>query len=83
MLCDVYHLTVNGDDPLAVLRTHADRIGHVQLADAPGRHQPGTGTLDVGAVLSALAEVAYAGWVGLEYEPLGADPFGWLSAPAA
>jgi len=81
MLCDGYHLTVNGDDPVAVIRGHADRIGHVQLADAPGRHQPGTGTLDVEGVLGSLAEVGYAGWIGLEYVPLGPSgaSFGWLA----
>lgn len=82
MLCDVHHLTVNGDDPVAVVRQHADRIGHVQVADPPGRHQPGTGTLDLPAVLRALTDVGYAGWVGLEYVPLGpsAASFGWLAA---
>lgn len=84
LLCDVYHLTVNGDDPVAVIRGNADRIGHVQVADAPGRHQPGTGTLDLAGVLGALADVGYAGWVGLEYVPLGpsAASFGWLDRSA-
>ena len=79
-LCDVYHLSVNGDDPEAVVRRHADRIGHVQVADAPGRHQPGTGTVDVAGCLTALEDVGYAGWVGLEYAPLGpsVESFGWL-----
>lgn len=79
-LCDVYHLSVNGEDPVEVVRRHADRIGHVQVADAPGRHQPGTGTVDVDGCRAALEEVGYAGWVGLEYAPLGpsAASFGWL-----
>ena len=79
-LCDVYHLAVNGEDPVQVIRQHADRLGHVQVADAPGRHQPGTGTLDVAACLAALAEVGYPGWVGLEYAPLGPSvaSFDWL-----
>ena len=81
-LCDVHHLSVNGDDPVEVVRRHADRIGHVQVADAPGRHQPGTGTVDVAGCLAALEEVGYPGWVGLEYVPLGpsVDSFGWLDA---
>ena len=81
-LCDVYHLSVNGEDPAAVIRRHADRIGHVQVADAPGRHQPGTGTVDVDGCLAALEDVGYAGWVGLEYAPLGpsVESFGWLGA---
>jgi hydroxypyruvate isomerase len=72
-LCDVYHLSVNGEDPVGVIRRHADRIGHVQLADAPGRHQPGTGTVDVDGCLAALSDVGYTGWVGLEYAPLGPE----------
>lgn len=79
-LCDVYHLSVNGEDPVEVIRRHADRIGHVQVADAPGRHQPGTGTVDVAGCLAALEAVGYTGWVGLEYAPLGpsVESFGWL-----
>lgn len=80
MLCDVYHLAVNGDDPRTVIERHADRIGHVQLADAPGRHQPGTGDLDVDGCLAALRAAGYPGWVGLEYVPRGpsAASFDWL-----
>ena len=79
-LCDVYHLSVNGEDPVEVIRRTADRIGHVQVADAPGRHQPGTGTVDVAGCLRALEDVGYDGWVGLEYAPLGpsAASFDWL-----
>ena len=45
LLADLYHLTVNGDDVAAVIRDHAARIGHVQIADAPGRDEPGTGEI--------------------------------------
>ncbi|HEV2872652.1 MAG TPA: TIM barrel protein, partial [Actinomycetota bacterium] len=57
-----------------------DRIGHVQIADAPGRHQPGTGSLDLDRLLGKLAASGYDGYVGLEYVPSGpsADSFGWL-----
>ena len=79
MLCDVYHLSVNGEDPVEVIGRHGARIGHVQVADVPGRHQPGTGTLDLDGCLQALRAVGYGGWVGLEYAPLGPsrDSFGW------
>ena len=85
MLCDAYHLAVNGEDPVAVVRRHADRIGHVQVADVPGRHQPGTGRLDLAGFLRALDEEGYAGWVGLEYVPVGpsAASFGWRDALSA
>jgi hydroxypyruvate isomerase len=85
MLCDAYHLAVNGEDPVEVVRQHAARIGHVQVADAPGRHQPGTGHLDLAGFLGALDEQGYAGWVGLEYVPVGpsAASFGWRDAFSA
>ena len=80
LLLDTYHLTRNGDDPLAVIAAHADRVGHVQIADAPGRHQPGTGETDFGAVFAALRDHGYAGYVACEYKPSGpsADSFEWL-----
>src|SRR5262249_35556298 len=45
LLADLYHLTVNGDDVEAVIAAHTPRVGHVQIADAPDRHEPGTGTI--------------------------------------
>ena len=79
-LCDLYHLAVNGDDLDKVIATHTGRTGHVQIADAPGRHQPGTGRLDLDGHLRRLATAGYDGWVGLEYTPSGAsaDSFDWL-----
>ena len=79
-LCDLYHLAVNGDDLDQVIDNYADRVAHVQIADAPGRHEPGTGTLDVDRYLGRLAAAGYAGWVGLEYAPSGTshDSFAWL-----
>ncbi|NYI70660.1 hydroxypyruvate isomerase [Naumannella cuiyingiana] len=81
ILADLYHLAVNGDDVEAVIDTHTDRIGHVQVADAPGRHQPGTGTLPLAAQLAALQAAGYVGNVGLEYIPDGPSErsFGWLT----
>ncbi|GAB3975877.1 TIM barrel protein [Plantactinospora veratri] len=79
-LADLYHLTVNGDDVPKVLAEHADRIGHVQIADAPGRHEPGTGEIDLDGQLDQLGRAGYRGWVGLEYLPSGpsAESFEWL-----
>jgi hydroxypyruvate isomerase len=58
----------------------AARIGHVQIADAPGRHEPGTGKLPIDSYLDRIAATGYDGWVGLEYQPSGAsaDSFDWL-----
>ncbi|MFJ5229746.1 hydroxypyruvate isomerase family protein [Kitasatospora sp. NPDC088391] len=80
-LCDLYHLARNGEDPAAVIDRHADRIGHVQIADTPGRHQPGTGDLDFEDLFARLTAAGYRGRIGLEYRPAGgasADSFGWL-----
>jgi hydroxypyruvate isomerase len=78
LLADFYHLAVNGDDVPAVLARDFDRIGHVQIADAPGRGEPGTGELALTDWLGDLADRGYDGWVGLEYKPVTADPFAWL-----
>jgi hydroxypyruvate isomerase len=80
LLADLYHLAVNGDDVDAVITDHADRIAHVQIADSPGRHEPGTGTLPLERQLTDLATAGYAGWVALEYKPATTttDGLAWL-----
>ena len=80
LLADLYHLAVNGDDVDAVIAGHADRIAHVQIADSPGRAEPGTGTLPLARQLTDLAAAGYRGWVALEYKPSTStvDSFGWL-----
>jgi hydroxypyruvate isomerase len=80
LLLDVYHLAVNGDDVDAAIDRSAGRVGHVQIADAPGRHQPGTGELPLERYLDRIEAAGYDGWVGLEYSPSGPseDSFGWL-----
>ncbi|MFE7525976.1 TIM barrel protein [Kitasatospora sp. NPDC057542] len=80
-LCDLYHLARNGEDLAAVIDTHADRIGHVQIADNPGRNEPGTGELDFEDLFARLTAAGYTGSIGLEYRPstgVSADSFGWL-----
>ncbi|MEQ0559543.1 TIM barrel protein [Amycolatopsis sp. NEAU-NG30] len=69
LLADLYHLAVNGDDLGALATQHISRIGHVQIADAPGRHQPGTGSLDLDRHLAGLQNAGYSGFVGIEYVP--------------
>ena len=70
LLADLYHLCVNGEDVPAVLdRVHA-RIGHVQVADVPGRHEPGTGSADLDGWVRRLRDLGYNGSIGLEYAPL-------------
>ena len=80
-LLDLYHLAANGDDLDAAIAAAVDRTAHVQIADAPGRGEPGSGDLDLQRHLQALADRGYAGWVGLEYKPTTAttpESFGWL-----
>ena len=80
LLADLYHLAVNGDDVDKVIETYADRVAHVQIADAPGRGEPGTGTLPLDRWLQSLQGAGYLGWVGLEYKPSAGTlhSFGWL-----
>ncbi|MGW9207196.1 hydroxypyruvate isomerase family protein [Embleya sp. NPDC055664] len=80
-LADFYHLARNGEAPAEVIDAHADRFGHVQIADTPGRGQPGTGEVDFDDLFRRLVAAGYTGRVGLEYKPVGAaaDSFGWLA----
>jgi hydroxypyruvate isomerase len=80
LLADLFHLASNGDDLAAVIQDHADRIGHVQIADVPGRGEPGSGALDIDAYLDQLERTGYDGWIGLEYKPTTTteETFGWL-----
>jgi hydroxypyruvate isomerase len=68
-LCDLFHLANNGDDVPGAIAAYADLTAHVQIADCPGRGEPGTGSLDLDGLLGDLADRGYAGWVGLEYKP--------------
>jgi hydroxypyruvate isomerase len=70
LLADLYHLCVNGEDVPAVINRVHPRIGHVQLADVPGRHEPGTGSADLGGWVRQLRGLGYDRPVGLEYAPL-------------
>lgn len=77
---DVYHAQVMEGDLARTLETHLARIGHIQIADNPGRHEPGSGEIRFPFLFERLAQLAYAGWIGCEYRPRGAtaDSLGWL-----
>ena len=75
---DQYHASMIGEDPRATLRRHRDLVAHVQIADVPGRHEPGTGAQPIAELLRDLDALGYAGSVGLEYRPLAGDGLGWL-----
>ncbi|MFB4296926.1 hydroxypyruvate isomerase family protein [Actinomadura sp. NTSP31] len=76
-LFDTFHLVSNGDDLEKVARRHAADIGHVQIADAPGRGRPGTGGIDFGALFALLDEIGYRGRIALEYVDPRPD-FAWM-----
>jgi hydroxypyruvate isomerase len=78
LLADLYHLAVNGDDTSAAIRDYGSRVGHVQIADAPGRGEPGSGELALASQLQQLADRGYAGYLGLEYKATRPDPFDWI-----
>ncbi len=79
-LCDLFHLANNGDDVPAAVAAYAAVTAHVQIADCPGRGEPGTGDLDIDGLLGQLAARGYTGWVGLEYKPTKDtdSSLGWL-----
>ncbi len=82
-LCDLFHLANNGDDVAAAIAAYADLTAHVQIADWPGRGEPGTGELELERLLGALAAHGYDGWVGLEYQPTSGTEAAleWLPRP--
>lgn len=80
LLCDLFHLANNGDDIDAALAAYGGRIAHVQIADHPGRGEPGSGTLDLDRYLNTIQGLGYAGHVSLEYVPTTTtiDSLRWL-----
>lgn len=66
LLFDVYHAQVEEGNLIATIEAHANRLGLVQVADVPGRHEPGTGEIDYPRVARALAAAGYDGPIGLE-----------------
>lgn len=68
---DVYHALRMDEDPFAFLTQHGSTIDHIQIADVPGRHQPGTGEIDFERLFSIVDQSGYDGWISLEYIPAG------------
>jgi hydroxypyruvate isomerase len=78
-LYDVYHMQIMEGDLAPTIEARLPRIGHVQIADTPGRHEPGTGEINYRFLLRHLDRLGYRGIVGCEYKPLGRteDGLGW------
>lgn len=80
MLYDIYHQNMMGDFSMEDIRENTDLIGHFHVADAPGRHEPGTGNVDYIKILKEISELPYDGYIGLEYRATKSDgeTFGFL-----
>jgi hydroxypyruvate isomerase len=78
---DAYHVARMGLDPVDELKGALPRVRHLQFADAPGRHEPGTGSVPFESLIAALTTGQYGGWLGAEYMPLGVTTVGlkWLA----
>ena len=81
MLYDIYHQNMMGDFSLAEVLANIDLIGHFHVADAPGRHEPGTGKVDYPSILRAIRATDYDGCIGLEYRATVPDEqtFGFIN----
>jgi hydroxypyruvate isomerase len=66
---DAYHMQRMEGNLVATVTEFLPRIGHIQIADSPGRGEPGTGEINFPFVLDAIEELGYGGWIGLEYNP--------------
>lgn len=77
---DFYHMQIMQGDLMATFTRLKDRIAHVQIADNPGRNEPGTGEINYGFILSELDRLGYEGWVGCEYKPKAgtSEGLGWM-----
>jgi hydroxypyruvate isomerase len=71
LLYDLYHSVVEGEDPAAAIALAMPRLAHVQIADAPGRGEPGSGSIDWPAALALLESAGYRGLIGVECQPTG------------
>ncbi len=76
---DIYHMQIMEGDLTHTIRENLGIIGHIQLADNPGRNEPGTGEIHFSNLLRLIDEAGYTGWVGCEYKPSGKteDSLGW------
>ncbi len=70
IMFDVYHVQMTEGNIVAKLREHLRHIGHIQVADVPGRGEPGTGEINFKFVLNEIDASGYDGWVGCEYKPV-------------
>jgi hydroxypyruvate isomerase len=79
---DIYHAQIMHGDILRNILSYFSHIGHIQFADNPGRHEPGTGEINYSSIFNALDEMGYKGWVSAEYRPKSTtlDSLTWRSS---
>jgi len=77
---DAFHMYITEGNMAETVKKYLPHIGNIQIADVPGRHEPGTGEIDYEAFLTALDDMDYANWVACEYTPSGAtlDSLVWM-----
>jgi len=76
---DIYHMQIMEGDLARTIETNLARIGHMQLADNPGRHEPGTGEINYPFLFDWIDRIGYSGWIGCEYNPKAGtvEGLGW------
>jgi len=79
---DIYHMQIMEGDLARTLENHLEAIRHIQLADNPGRHEPGSGEINYRFLFEHLNRIGYDGWIGCEYRPATTtvEGLGWLKA---
>ncbi|HZC29029.1 MAG TPA: TIM barrel protein, partial [Gaiellaceae bacterium] len=83
---DAYHMQRMEGNLVATIEEHLPRIAHIQIADSPGRGEPGTGEINYPFVLDAIDRLGYDGWIGLEYNPTTAtteESLAWMPERSA
>ena len=77
---DIYHMQIMEGDLAPTVEKNLAKIAHMQLADTPGRHEPGTGEIDYPFLFGFFDRIGYQGWIGCEYRPAGNTEagLGWL-----
>ncbi len=77
---DIYHMQIMEGNLMRTIEANIGRIAHIQVADNPGRHEPGTGEINFPNIFRFLDRLGYDGWIGCEYKPLGSteEGLGWM-----
>jgi hydroxypyruvate isomerase len=79
---DVYHMQIMEGNLTHTIRSNLGKIAHIQIADNPGRNEPGTGEINFYNLFKSIDAAGYQGWIGCEYKPAGKteDGLKWLAS---